>query len=303
MPASLPARPSPRPWAELRAGTAFPAVFLAVMVVVALSAPLLMTHPPLDQDLLAINKDPSRDHLLGTDHLGRDIYSRLLFGARTTLAISMAGTAVAFAIGAGLGLAALALGRWAEGVTFALIDVVRALPSTLLALLLIVGLGTGSIPLTIALGISFAPLVAYVSRAAYHREAAREYVLAARTFGGGPLHILRRHILPNLSGALVTQAAIIVPRCVVTESVLSFLGLGSSPDAPTWGRMIADASQFIEIAPHALLAPVVALVLMTLSMSVVGNRLREWLDPLRAEEASPTAGAPAHPEPQALIPR
>jgi ABC-type dipeptide/oligopeptide/nickel transport system permease subunit len=98
----------------------------------------------------------------------------------------MAGTAVAFAIGAGLGLAALALGRWAEGVTFALIDVVRALPSTLLALLLIVGLGTGSIPLTIALGISFAPLVAYVSRAAYHREAAREYVLAARTFGVAP---------------------------------------------------------------------------------------------------------------------
>ena len=154
----------------------------------------------------------------------------------------MAGTAIAFAIGAGLGLIALSLGRWTEATLYAGIDLIRALPGTLLALLLIVGLGSGAGPLTIALGISFAPLVAYVARAAYHSEASREYVHAAASFGGGPLHILWRHILPNISGTLVTQVAIILPRCIVTESVLSFLGVGSSPDAPTWGRMIADST-------------------------------------------------------------
>lgn len=272
-----------------------------VVVATALAAPWLTGNSPLDQDLLQINKGPSADFPLGTDHLGRDVFARLLYGARSTIGISLAGTGIAFAIGAGLGLLALTFGRWPSAILFSAIDLVRALPGTLLALLLIVGLGSGAGPLVLALGISFAPLVAYVTRATYLREASRDYVQAASSFCGGRLHILKRHILPNISGALVTQAAIILPRCIVTESVLSFLGVGSSPDAPTWGRMIADSSRFVERAPHAILVPLVALVLLTLSLSTIGNHLRRHLDPVRAggdasaSEDEPSAAEPARP--------
>lgn len=268
---------------------------VALIAAGAIAAPWLTENSPLDQDLLAINQAPSAAYLLGTDHLGRDIYARLLYGARSTIGISLAGTALAFAIGAGLGLLALSLGRWAEATLYAAIDLIRALPGMLLALLLIVGLGSGSGPLMVALGMSFAPLVAYVARAAYYSEASREYVQAASSFGGGPLHILWRHILPNIAGTLVTQFAIILPRCIVTESVLSFLGVGSSPDAPTWGRMIADATRFIERAPHAIV-PVFAIIILTLSISVIGNHLRRWLDPVRAVSADPAKTREADPQ-------
>jgi len=279
-----PVPPSRRRWPL---GLVLACAVVLLVVAAGAAAPWLTANSPLDQDLLAINQGPSADFPLGTDHLGRDVFARLLYGARSTLEIAVAGTAIAFAIGAGLGLLALAFGRWPAAFLFALIDLVRALPGTLLALLLIVGLGSGPGPLILALGISFAPLVAYVTRATYLREAARDYVQAAASFSGGRLHILRRHILPNIAGALVTQAAIVLPRCIVTESVLSFLGVGSSPDEPTWGRMIADSSRFVERAPHAILVPLVALVLLTLSLSVIGNHLRRHLDPVRGETRAP----------------
>ena len=282
--------PAPSRRRRWPAGLVLPCAIVLVVVVAALAAPWLTGNSPLDQDLLQINKGPSADFPLGTDHLGRDVFARLLYGARATLGISVAGTAIAFAIGAGLGLLALTFGRWPAAALFSAIDLVRALPGTLLALLLIVGLGSGPGPLILALGISFAPLVAYVTRATYRREATRDYVQAAASFCGGRLHILRRHILPNIAGALVTQAAIILPRCIVTESVLSFLGVGSSPDAPTWGRMIADSSRFVERAPHAILVPLVALVLLTLSLSAIGNHLRHRLDPVRGEADGPADG-------------
>jgi peptide/nickel transport system permease protein len=258
---------------------------LGLIVVAALAAPLLISYSPLDQDLLARNQGPSWLHMLGTDHLGRDIYARLIAGSRTTLIIGTAGTALAFIIGAGVGLFAISLGRFAETGVFALIDLVRALPGTLLALLLIVALGSGVTPLVLALGISYSPLVAYVARAAYKREVSRDYVKSARSFGGGPLHVLKQHIMPNLVGTLVTQAAIFLPRCIVTESVLSFLGVGSSPDAPTWGRMISDASRTMQQSPYALVVPMVGLVLLTVSISVVGDYLRRKLDPMRDEDS------------------
>ncbi len=202
-------------------------------------------------------------------------------GARTTLFVGCGGALAAFIFGAGFGLLALSLGRWAEAVMFGAINLVRAMPGVLLALLLVVALGQGAGPVTIALGLSFAPFFAFVARATYRREAVKEYVTAARLFGCGPLHVLRVHFAPNLVGGLITQAAILLPRCVVTESVLSFLGLGSSPDAPTWGRMVAEASRYIEAAPHAILAPVLAIVLLTLSLSFVGDAVRLRLDPLR----------------------
>ncbi|MDQ8732345.1 ABC transporter permease [Bradyrhizobium sp. LHD-71] len=268
-------------WAGLPAPALVAAAAVLALAVIGAAAPMIAPYDPLDQDLLALNQMPDAVHWLGTDHIGRDVLSRLVMGTRTTLLVGVGGAAAAFAIGAGLGLLALALGRIVEGLVFGAIDVVRAMPGVLLALLLIVALGAGVVPVTIALGISFAPFFAHVARAAYQREMAQDYVTAARMFGGGPLHVLSLHVAPNLVGVLVTQAAIILPRCIVTESVLSFLGLGASPDAPTWGRMVADASRYIEVAPHTILAPVLAIIVLTASLSLLGDHVRQRLDPLR----------------------
>lgn len=253
----------------------------AIIVLTALFAPWIATHDPFSQDLFSLNAPPSAEHLLGTDHIGRDVFSRLIVGARLTLMVGLGGTLVAFVLGGALGLLAMALGRWAEIAVFAVVDLVRAVPGILLALLIIVAVGEGMGPVTLALGVSFAPFFAYVARATFKREVAQDYVRAAPLFGGGRLHILRLHIVPNVVGSLITQAAIILPRCIVTESVLSFLGLGSSPDAPTWGRMISGATRYLEVSPHAILAPVGALVVLTVSLLVLGDALRERLDPLR----------------------
>jgi ABC-type dipeptide/oligopeptide/nickel transport system permease subunit len=255
---------------------------IGLIALIAIAAPAIAPYDPLAQDLLALNQGPSAAHWLGTDHIGRDILSRLIMGGQITLAVGAGGMITAFILGGGLGLVALSLGRVPEAIVFTGIDLIRAMPGILLALLLIVALGGGVGPVTLALGLSFAPSFAYVARVAFQREMSQDYVRAARLFGGGRLHLLRRHVLPNIAGVLVTQAAIILPRCIVTESVLSFLGLGSSPDAPTWGRMIAESSRYIERAPHAILAPVLALVFLTVSLSILGNHVRRRLDPLRS---------------------
>lgn len=277
--------PSPTSlWRRLRSQPVSLVLAVAILlpiIAAVLFAPLLTAYTPLEQDLLARNQGPSLAHLLGTDHLGRDVLARLLDGGRTTLLVGTSATILAFVMGAGIGLLAITFGRFSETVVFGFIDLVRALPGTLLALLLIVALGSGVGPLILALGISYAPLVAYIARGAYQREVSRDYVRSARTFGGGSVHVLWRHIVPNLAGALVTQAAIILPRCIVTESVLSFLGVGSSPDAPTWGRMISDASRSIQQAPHVLMMPLIALVILTVCISVLGDHLRRRLDPVR----------------------
>ena len=259
---------------------------LGLIAAVAVTGPMIPGLSPLDQDLMHVDEGFSALHLLGTDSLGRDILARLVYGARTTLEISIGGTFLAFLIGAGGGLAALSFGRTAAGVFYALMDLVRALPSTLMALLVVVGLGSGGWQLMLATGIAFSPLVAYVARSVYQREAAQEYVLAAQSFGGGRGHILRLHLLPNIAGPLLTQMAIVLPRCIVTESVLSFLGLGSAPDEPTWGRMIADATPMLERAPQEVMVPLCALVTLTFSLSLVVGAWRERLDPLRRRRES-----------------
>ena len=258
---------------------------IALVALMAVFAPLLTPWSPLDQDLLARDAGISAEHILGTDHFGRDVWSRLLYGTQTTVEIALGGTAIAFVIGAVAALAALAANRTAACLFYCFIDLIRALPSTLMTLLVIVGLGSGKTQLMIATGVAFSPLIAYVTRSVYLREASRDYVLTARTFGGSRWRVLRFHILPNISGALLTQAAIVLPRCIVTESVLSFLGLGSSPDAPSWGRMIADAAPLIERAPREILVPLVALVCLTFALALISNDLRERLDPLRRARA------------------
>ncbi|XWN31298.1 MAG: ABC transporter permease [Devosia sp.] len=258
-----------------------PVGFVAVVVVTAIVGPQIIGVDPLAQNLLSRNEGPSAAFALGTDHLGRDVLARLIVGARLSLWTGFLGLLAALLIGGGLGLIATMLRGPFELAFFGAVDLVRAMPGVLLALLLVVALGAGIGPVALALGITFAPFFAHVARATYRREHAMTYVTAARTFGASERWILSFHILPNISGAFVTMAAIILPRCIVTESVLSFLGLGVEPDTPTWGRMIAQAARFLERNPTAVLAPVLALSLFTLCLTLIGDRLRARFDPRR----------------------
>lgn len=258
----------------------WPWLVLLAAVVAAVLGPLLPGLDPYQQDLLARNLGPSAGHWLGTDSFGRDMLARIVAGTRLTLVVAACAAGIALIGGAGLGILACLAGRATRAVVFAIFDMIRTLPPILLSLALMVSLGVGTASVILAVGIAFMPLFGYVARAVYEREMASGYVTAARVLGIRPLTIAWRHILPNAAGALLTQLAIVVPRAIVTESVLSFFGLGVSPDVPTWGRIIATAVSFAEQAPTTLCFPVLTLALTTLSLSIVGNRLRDRFDPL-----------------------
>ncbi len=254
---------------------------LGAVALLALTGPTLTGLDPMTQSVTGSHAGPGAAHWLGQDHLGRDIFTRLAVGARLTMTVALASTATAILFGAVLGLLAVVAGRWAEWPVFGAFDLVRAMPSILLAMTLLVALGPGVPSVTLAIGIAFAPTFAYIARAAWMRETSAGYVAAANVMGSPPLTTLVRHIAPNILGAIVTQAAIVIPRAITTESVLSFFGIGVSPGTPTWGRMIADAVKYVERAPLAALVPVLALSMVTLAFALLGDRLRLRWDPLR----------------------
>lgn len=259
---------------------------LAAAVSIAILAPLLQTQDPYAQSLLARNLGPSAQHWLGTDSFGRDMLARLIAGTRLTLWVAVASTCIAFIGGVGLGAIGCLVGGAVRTVIYAGFDMVLTMPPILLSLALMVALGVGTGSVIMAVGIAYMPLFAYVTKAIHERESAAGYVTAARVIGVPPFAIAWRHVLPNAIGTLLTQVAIVMPRAITTESVLSFFGMGVAPDVPTWGRIIATAAGFAEQAPYSLLFPVLALALTTLSLSLVGTRLRERLDPLSKQMAS-----------------
>lgn len=258
---------------------AYAVVVLSVLIAVFGSA--LLTQDPIGQDLLARNSAPSSAHWLGTDNFGRDVFARMVAGTRLTVLVAFLASALALMGGAGLGIIGCVAGGPVRALIYAAFDIVRTMPPILLSLALMVALGIGTGSVILAVGIAYMPMFAYVARAVYQREMASGYVDAARVIGAGRWAIASRHVLPNIAGALLTQIAIVLPRAVTTESVLSFFGLGVSPEVPTWGRVIATAVDFAEQTPTSLLFPVLALALLTLSLAVVGNHLRSHFDPLR----------------------
>jgi ABC-type dipeptide/oligopeptide/nickel transport system permease subunit len=268
------------PFSGLSLITIIAVLIAAVTLFVVVAGPLLTTQDPNAYGADP-NMAPSADHILGTDDEGLDVYSRLLFGARLSLLFGSGAALVALGIGALSTLLAMALGRVAETVLFGFIDLIRALPGILFALTCIVALEPGVGAVILALGISFSPNFALMTRATYRQQMSRPYTAAAKVLGAGRLRVALVHVLPNIAGALVTQFAIVLPRCIVSESVLSYLGLGVSPETPTWGRMIAAATPNLEEAPHAALAPIIALSLVTFSLAIIGNEMRRRFDPFR----------------------
>lgn len=257
---------------------------IAVLVVSAATAPLLTPHDPTSSSLLQRLQPPafaggSWTHPLGTDHLGRDVLARSLYGARVSLLVAGIATIVGAVIGTLLGLlAAVRPGSLADHVVTYLIDVQLSLPFILLAIAVALVLGT-SLPVLVALAaLATWPAYARVVRGVALSLREREFVMAARALGAGEARLMLRHVLPNLAAPLIVLATLSVGSIVLFESALSFIGIGIRPPTPSWGVMIADGREYLARAWWLSIVPSAFLVALTLSVGVVGDALRDRLD-------------------------
>ncbi|HXQ30595.1 MAG TPA: ABC transporter permease [Steroidobacteraceae bacterium] len=233
---------------------------------------------------LALNIDarlaaPSAAHWFGTDPLGRDVLAMIAAGARVSLGVSLGAVAIGVGAGVPLGLVAAVLGGVGDEAVARFNDLVFAMPSLLLAVLLAATMGPGPANAVIALGVFNVPVFARLARAGARTLLARDFVLAARVAGKGRLRIALEHLLPNLTGLLIVQATIQLALGIAAEAGLSYVGLGAQPPAPSWGRMLNDAQTLTAIAPWLAWCPGIALSVTVLALSVLGERLRDVFDP------------------------
>jgi peptide/nickel transport system permease protein len=255
-------------------------ILLVAFAAMALFAPLLAPYNPASLDLLHRLAAPGRAHWLGTDELGRDIFSRVIYGARLSLIVASSVVALSFALGLVLGGIAGYYGRWIDvAINTFLMNAFLALPGILLAIAFVAFLGPGLLNLILALSIGGWVGYARLVRAQVLAVREREFVEAARAVGAGDLRIFARHILPNILQPLIVQAAIGMAGAVLAEATLSFLGLGVPPPAASWGSMLNDARPFLFDAPHLVVFPAIAVALCVLSFNFLGDALRDYLDP------------------------
>ena len=252
---------------------------ILIYVAVALLAPWIAPHDPTENNLVKRLQGPSAEHPLGNDELGRDILSRLIWGARTSLSIAVGAVGLALVIGVPLGVVAGYYGGRIDSLLTGVIDILMAFPGILLALGIVAIFGFGLVNLTLAVGIYSVPIFARLARASAFALRNMEYVEAARAIGEPQWRIMFRHLFPNLTGPLVVEATLRLATVVLTSSTLSFLGLGVQPPHPEWGAMIATSRQYMRVAPHATVIPGLALMLVVLAFNLAGDGLRDALDP------------------------
>jgi len=258
---------------------AIPGGALALMVIaVALCAPWLAPYDPTAQDLTAVVQPPSHAHLLGTDELGRDVLSRIVYGARTSLLIAVVVLAIAFGVGTAMGVAGGWYGPPLDDVLMRIVDTLMAFPSILLALAIVAALGPGVFNVMIAVGVSAVPPFARIARAAVLSLRAETYVEAAQAIGVGDARIVLRHLLPNSLGVLVVQATLLVATAIQTAAGLGFLGLGAQPPVAEWGTMLSDSRVHMRIDPTLVAVPGLAILVTTMAFNLLGDGLRDALD-------------------------
>ncbi|HTW50217.1 MAG TPA: ABC transporter permease [Acidobacteriaceae bacterium] len=287
-PPDVPSPPSPASAARRTLATAlrrqplavFGLALLVLFVTLALLAPLLAPDNPAALDLLHRLAPPSHAHWLGTDELGRDILSRVIYGARLSLTVAVSVVALSLCAGLVLGGIAGYYGRWLDvAINTFLMNAFMALPGILLAIAFVAFLGPGLLNLILALSIGGWVGYARLVRAQVLAVREREFVEAARALGASDLRIFVRHILPNILQPLIVQAAIGMAGAVLAEATLSFLGLGVPPPSADWGSMLNDARPFLFDAPHLVVFPAIAVMLCVLSFNFLGDALRDYLDP------------------------
>ncbi len=255
--------------------------FISLAVLVAAIASFVWT--PFDHATLDIpNKlqTPGGANLLGTDHFGRDILSMLMVGARTSIAVAVVAVGIGIGLGVPLGLwAAARQGGLVDEVIMRGNDLIFAFPSLVIAILITAVFGASAVNAIIAIGIFNIPVFARVTRGGALSIWAREFILAARVAGKGRLRISVEHVLPNIANLLIVQATIQFSLGILAEAALSYVGLGAQPPTPSWGRMLADAQTLVSIAPHMALAPGFTIILTVLGLNLLGDGLRDALDP------------------------
>ncbi|MCA0907938.1 ABC transporter permease [Ruegeria marisrubri] len=254
---------------------------LSSLVVLAALVSFIWT--PYDHAALDIpNKlqPPNGQHWFGTDHFGRDMFSMIMVGARTSIAVALVAVGIGMALGVPLGLAAAARkGSWLDEVIMRGNDLVFAFPSLVIAILITAVYGAGAINAIVAIGIFNIPVFARITRGAALSLWEREFILAARVSGKGAARISAEHILPNVANLLIVQGTIQFSLGILAEAGLSYVGLGAQPPTPSWGRMLADAQTMVSFAPHLALIPGLSIIVTVLGLNLLGDGMRDWLDP------------------------
>jgi len=256
-----------------------------LLVVVAVFAPLIAPYAPDVQNRGALLLPPvwqhggDAAHLLGTDAVGRDLLSRLIYGARYSLAIGLFVVTLALVVGITLGLLAGFLGGWVDTLIMRVMDVVLSFPSLLLALVLVAILGPGLMNAMIAITLILQPHFVRLTRSAVMAERGKDYVVAVRTAGAGPLRIMVKTVLPNCMAPLIVQATLSFSNAILEAAALGFLGMGAQPPTPEWGTMLAEAREFILRAWWVVTFPGLAILITVLAINLVGDGLRDALDP------------------------
>lgn len=255
------------------------AAFLALLGLAALLAPLLAPTPYDAVNLPAALSPPSSAHLLGTDALGRDLLSRLLYGARVSLAVGLVATLVSLVIGTAYGAIAGYAGGRTDETMMRIVDILYGLPFMFLVILIVMIAGRSLINLFIALGAVQWLTTARIVRGQVVSLKEREFVEAARVLGAGPLRIIFRHIVPNLLGIVIVYATLNVPAVMLQEAFLSFLGLGVEHPMPSWGALLAEGARSMEVCPWLMVFPGITFSLTLLALNFLGDGLRDALDP------------------------
>ena len=262
-----------------RSGAMFGLAVVTFFVLLALAAPWLAPHDPLATSWSAVRHAPSGTYLFGADELGRDVLSRIIWGTRASILAGVVSVSISLALGVPIGMAAGYLGRWVDALISRITDAMLACPFLILAIALAAFLGPSLTNAMIAIGISATPIFIRLTRAQVLAAKSEDYVEAARALGNPHLRIALRHILPNIVAPLIVQATLAIAAAVIAEASLSFLGLGQQPPAPSWGSMLNTARNYVDQAPWMAIWPGVSIFLLVLSFNLLGDGLRDALDP------------------------
>lgn len=248
-------------------------------ILLAIAGPWIAPYDPTEQDLFAMLEGPSAAHWLGTDAIGRDILSRIIIGTRSTLSVALASVFFAGVIGVALGAIAGQAGGHVDRAITTFLDLLLTVPGLVLAIAIAAALGAGEVGLVIAITASFVPSIGRLVRGRVMELREEDFVAASVTIGMRPSRILLRHILPNAASVVVIELSLLAGQAVLVGSALGFLGLGVPPPAPEWGAMLGASREYIEVAPHLVIAPGIAISLLVFAFNIFGDGLRDRLDP------------------------
>ncbi|WP_206338546.1 ABC transporter permease [Antarcticimicrobium sediminis] len=274
-------KPQSRVWKKFRShkSAVLGGILVAFFVAIAVLAPVLPVPDPTATDWASVRKAPSAAHLFGTDEIGRDVLSRMIWGARASLLAGVVSVLIAVSLGVPLGIVAGYFGGWIDAVISRCTEALLAAPFLILAIALAAFLGPSLTNAMIAIGISATPLFVRLARGQVLSVAAEDYVDSARAIGLPTRKILSRYILPNILPPILVQATLTIATAIIAEASLSFLGLGQQPPSPSWGSMLNTAKNFLNQAPWMALWPGISIFLVVLGFNLLGDGLRDALDP------------------------